>query len=331
MKKTLLCFFLLLPILVYSQEELRYADKVRINEAIKISGFVSDNIWKDWSQTPFVILLVTDSTEYLINHPYPSSDFSQSYFDSYLNTNVYSRKRVYPTGFLATFPAVNGVSCVVVGTAENTKKDNIDWVITLLHEHFHQYQNNYPGYLEGVDNLDLKNGDESGMWMLNYNFPYEDTQIISAFEDMKFKLNTAFLKNDEKNFRGKVKQYLKSKNKFKKLLSEKDFRYFDFQLWQEGLARYTEYKVLSYLENNGYKFSDEFTSISDSLNLKKHYQQTMLNLVKEFEDVELNNYKRVSFYSFGAIEGLVLDTYNKKWRNKYFKNMFSTTKLFNKK
>jgi len=337
MKKIYFCIPLILLVFVfissksYSQTELRYNDKVRINEALKISEFVSDNIWKDWSKTPFIILLIGDSTEYLINHPNPSPDFSESYSDNFLNAKVYSRKRVFQKGFLATFPAVNGASCVVAGIPENTGKDNLDWVITLLHEHFHQYQNNYPGYFEGVDKLDLKNGDESGMWMLNYEFPYENKEVIAAFNDMKSKLNKAFLNNRLKKFTSSVSAYLKAKNKFKNLLSEKDFRYFDFQLWQEGIARYTEYKTLSYLVKNKYKFTDEFISITDKLNAGEQYKKIIVNLIKEFEGTQLENNKRVSFYSFGAMEGFVLDTYNKEWRNNYFKNMFSTTKLFKKK
>lgn len=36
--------------------------------------------------------------------------------------------------------------------------------------------------------------------------------------------------------------------RFKKLLSEKDYAYFSFQNWQEGIADYTEMKLMELLQ-----------------------------------------------------------------------------------
>jgi len=116
--------------------EMRYEDKIRIREAISIANEFGDKIWKGINDVPFVLILITDSVEFLINHPYPSDDFMLSGKDSILKTSIYYRPKQFDKQFLATFPAVNGVNCIVVGTPENTGKSSTDWTITLLHEHF---------------------------------------------------------------------------------------------------------------------------------------------------------------------------------------------------
>jgi len=343
MKKFLLFVVLLCPLISFSQTglhakfpsefqaQLHREDKIRIAEAIKISQFVSDNIWRDWSKTEFALLLVTDSLEYLINHPNPSADFSNSYYDSYLNTKVYIRKKVFQSNFLATFPAVNGVSTIVVGTAGNTKRNSMYWMVTLLHEHFHQYQTNHKDYYSSVDKLDLKDGDETGMWMLNYKFPYEDSTVNNAFEELKTKLVTAYESIGKKSFKKNVAQYIKSKEAFKKIVTEKDSKYFEFQLWQEGLARYTEYEILSYLNKKGYELSEDFKSLSDYESLNDNYQKRLKRLSEEIEKVNLKDNQRNCFYPIGAMEGIILNKYKSGWRKKYFKNLFNTTNLFIKK
>ncbi|MBS1493290.1 MAG: hypothetical protein JST55_07260 [Bacteroidetes bacterium] len=335
MKKIILLVLFLCPFVSFSQSvsqsELRREDKIRIGEAMKISEFVSDNIWKGWSKNDFVILFVTDSLEYLINHPNPSEDFTQSYFDTYLNTKVFIRKKVFQNNFLATFPAVKGVSTIVVGTPENTKKSSINWVITLLHEHFHQYQYSYKKYQDALNKLDLKDGDESGMWILNYKFPYEDSVVNSSFNNLKSKLISAYQSINTKSFRKKTAGYLKEKQRFKKIVSEKDSKYFEFQLWQEGIARYTEYEVLNYLLKNDYQFSQDFKSLSDYETLYDNYQKRLKRLDEEIDKITLKENQRNCVYSFGAIEGLILNKYKPAWRKNYFKNIFSTTNIFIKK
>mgnify|MGYP001810241125 CR=1 FL=1 len=130
----------------YSPPLMRYQDKIRIREAILISNQFEEQIWKNLGQLPFVILLVSDNTEFLVNHPYPSSDFQLSENDTILKTKIYFRSRRFSDKLLATFPAVNGVPCIVIGVPEKTNKSSSEWTITLLHEHFHQYQFSSKGY-----------------------------------------------------------------------------------------------------------------------------------------------------------------------------------------
>jgi len=76
------------------------------------------------------------------------------------------------------------ISTIVVGQAENTSaKTSSSWVITVLHEHFHQLQDSQPNFYSDVNALNLARGDQTGMWMLNYAFPYERTEVQEAVCD----------------------------------------------------------------------------------------------------------------------------------------------------
>src|SRR5438128_10277898 len=106
---------LLLPVLLLVQTapaqdspRLSETDRVRLAEAFRLGAALGDKIWKQWSQAPFAVLLVTPEQEFLVRHPKPSSDFALIGYDPNLKSNVYVRKRVFQTHLLATFPAVGG-------------------------------------------------------------------------------------------------------------------------------------------------------------------------------------------------------------------------------
>ncbi len=300
--------------------EMRYADKVRIKEALRISAAYSDQLFKGFNKVPFAIILVTDSTEFLINHPNPSPDFILLGQDEMLQTAIYYRKTQFNKHFLATFPAVNGLSCIVVGTPENTRKNSTEWVITLLHEHFHQYQNAYPDYFKSVNALDLSNGDQTGMWMLNYSFPYDSFPIIRQYEKFTRALYKTIAGISSKAYKSNLIEYLTERKKLKTLLPEAAYRYFSFQIWQEGLARYTEYKFLEALAI--YQPTVEMQALPDFISFpalkSKMYQAETENLLTK----NLAETKRVCFYSIGFAEGLLLDKLKKNWRKKYLTDKF---------
>src|SRR5262245_42436526 len=156
-------------------------DRIRIAEAFRLSGRIGDAIWPGWSRVPFALVLVTPETEFFIRHPSPPADARPIGKDALLDATVYARPRTFPTNLLATFP-IDGVSTVVVGQPGNTATSSpADWVVTLLHEHFHQLQESLPGFHEKVASLGLSRGDTTGMWMLNFPFPYESPGVAGAY------------------------------------------------------------------------------------------------------------------------------------------------------
>jgi len=331
-EKTMRIFFTFLlsvgPVLLQAQErpDLRHADKIRIREAIRISASYGDTLFERFHAVPFALLLVTDSLEFLINHPSPAADFTFLGKDAILETEVYYRKTQFPPHLLATFPAVNGHNTIVVGTPENTGKHSAAWILTLLHEHFHQYQQASPGYYASVEGLGLSGGDQTGMWMLNYPFPYEHAAVRRQYASYSKALHRVLTRPGRPVSGSLLKKYRREREKLQKLLGPADYRYLSFQIWQEGLARYTEYKFLELLE--GYRPTQELRALPDFIpfpEYKKSFYEEELRLLR---DVRLAEARRVSFYTLGFAEGLLLDRLNKDWRRQYRTEKFYIEKYF---
>jgi hypothetical protein len=333
MKNMIISLFMLLVANYFckgqSVPKMNNEDKIRIREAIKLSNQVGHKVWKGIAKVPFVILLITDSVEFLIHHPYPSAEFALSENDTLLNTKILFRKRQFPTGMLATFPAVNGVSCIVVGTAALTGKSTTDWIVTLFHEHFHQYQFTYPDYFASVDKLELSGGDQTGMWQLNYAFPYSDAAIVKQYNSYRDALSTAVSNISNTGFKKTFKKYLKERAKLQQTLSPADYRYFSFQIWQEGIARYTEYKFLKELE--GYYPTAEVTKLKDFVPFKEYKEDFYHLQLKKLSDLKLDDDKRLCFYAVGFAEGLLLENRSSQWKEKYLIDKFYIEDYFNKK
>jgi hypothetical protein len=313
---------MLLPVLVTAEcqslPQMRKEDKIRIREAINISNRFGDVIWPGINDVPFVVLLVTDSVEFLINHPYSSDDFKISEEDDILKTKILYRKRQYPRTFLATFPAVNGVNCMVVGTPENTGKNSTDWIITLLHEHFHQFQYTQKDHYASVAGLDLANGDETGMWQLNYPLPYDSLPVSSQYSKYTTALSNTVSGINNKDFRKLLTQYSDERKKLIGLFKPSDYKYFSFQLWQEGIARYTEYKFLEVLND----YTPSIEGLPDFIPFNKFREQFLKLHLGSVTALKFETEKRVCFYDIGLAEGMLLDNLNPQWRSQYFTNRF---------
>jgi hypothetical protein len=302
-------------------------DRVRLAEAFRIGDTVGNRIWAGWDKAPFAVLLVTPEHEFLIRHSKPSADFVLINYDALLKSNVYYRERTQPTNRLATFPLVGGIPTIVIGQAENTdKKTSTPWVVTVLHEHFHQLQYSQPRYYEDVNALGLSRGDQTGMWMLNYPFPYDWMEMHEHFSLLGRLLADALRARTEPDFSDWVEAYLKQRHELEQTLSPDDYRYFSFQLWQEGIARYTEYRIAK--AATGYRPSKRFRALKDYQPFAKVAEQLDDRILDELVTAPLADYKRVLFYAIGAGEGLLLDRANPRWRQRYFVNKFYLDKYF---
>ena len=331
-KLTLIVFLLLSAPVVVAQDEPRLCDidRVRLAEAFRIGQILGNQIWAGWNKAPFAVLLVTPENEFLIRHPKPSADFTLIKYDPLLRSNVYYRKRTQPQNLLATFPIVGGIPTIVIGQAENTaKKTSTPWVVTMLHEHFHQSQYSRPGYYTAVDALALSRGDQSGMWMLNYPFPYDWPEMKEHFLLLSKLLTDALQARGKQDVTTKVSAYLDQRRELEKTLSPDDYRYFSLQMWQEGIARYTEYRVAQ-LAAARYKPSKAFRTLKDYQPFAEVAEQVRIGILNELSNGQLEEYKRVKFYALGAGEGLLLDRVNPRWRQRYFVDKFYLDKYFDR-
>jgi hypothetical protein len=299
-------------------------DRIRIAEAFRLADQIGDRVWSRWSKVPFAVLLVTPEHEFLIRHPKPSADFIRLGYDTVLKSDVYYRTRKWPTSFLATFPAVTGsmISTVVVGQAENTlAKTSTPWVVTLLHEHFHQLQDSQPNFYTEVNALNLSHGDQTGMWMLNYAFPYERKDVQDQFAVTSQMLAAAIQSRNSSERMRRSHDYLEARKEFQQMLSADDFKYFAFQFWKEGIARYTEYAVAR-LAAARYRPTKEFRALPDYRSFADVAKSTNDLIFRQLSTQRLGESKREVVYSFGAAEGLLLDQLNPRWRSRYFVEKF---------
>ena len=329
MKITLaLSFVLLIAVTSVATQEkpkLRDVDRIRLAEAFRLKDKLGDDLWTGWSKTPFAVLLVTQDKEFLIRHPRPSEDFTSLGHDALLKSDVYVRDRKFQTNLLATFPAVGGISTIVIGQAENTdSKTSTPWVITLLHEHFHQLQDSQPNFYKETESLNLSGGDQTGMWMLNYPFPYATSEVSQQFSVLARLLVEAM---EAKTPGPKLASYLEARDALKKMLRADEYKYFSFQLWKEGISRYTEDRVSHWAASN-YQPSPEFRNLKDFMTFAAAADQVRQGIVRELSTLKLENYKRIAFYPLGAGEGLLLDKANPEWRSRYFAEKFDNRKYF---
>jgi hypothetical protein len=197
----------------------------------------------------------------------------------------------------------------------------------MLHEHFHQLQNSQPSYYTDVNALNLSRGDETGMWMLNYAFPYSAPEVQEQFALLGRSLAEALRAKKRREFSAKVAAYLEARRKFKALLNADDYRYFSFQVWQEGVARYTEYRIAE-LAAKRYKPSKEFRSLKDYKPFTLAADEIIKNILEELTTLRLEDDKRVAFYPLGAGEALLLDRLNPRWKQRYFTDKFYLDKYY---
>ncbi len=304
-------------------------DKVRIREAFRLAAATEDKIWPGWGKAPFALLLITNDYEYLLRHPHATNNFDTLGFDNELNSRVLVRKRLFPTNLLATFPAINGLPTIVVGQSSSTNvTSSTAWVLTILHEHFHQYQQSQSHYFAATEALGLSHGDATGMWMLNCPFPYDSSEVQQAYAALSRALLDAITCTpaDEPK---QLKFFFSTLERFRLLLTADDFKYFSFQCWQEGVARYTETKIAE-LASTTFTSAAEFRSLKDFRPFGDAADSLRAGILNQLANPSLKTARRVAFYALGAGEALLLDMVHPEWKQGYLKNMFHLEKNFSK-
>jgi len=322
-------FLLFQTIAAQEKPALQNVDRVRLAEAFRLADSLSEKVWKDWTKAPFAVLLVTPEYEFLMRHPSPSADFLPLGYDSRLKADVSYRKRVFSPSFLATFPAIKGsmVPTIVVGRAEQTSaKTSTPWVVVLLHEHFHQLQYSQPTYYSDVEALNLSHGDKSGMWMLNFAFPYDKQEVQDSFHVLSGLLTKA-VQSSPTQFEQSVNAYLRARSEFKQILTAEEARYIEVQFWQEGVARYTEYQIAK-LASKKFKPSKQYAALPDYTSFSQAADELYERNFKQLKNQKLEMSRRDVVYPFGAAEALLLDRVNPKWKSRYFVDKFDLTKFF---
>lgn len=305
-------------------------DRIRIAEAYRLAESLQDELWPRWSTAPFGILFVTDDSEFLIRHPKPNDEFSTIGYDKMLKSEIFVRPRKFQKNFLATFPAFGSTPVVVVGKAENTSdKTSTRWLFVVMHEHFHQLQYSRPDYFSDVNGLGLHGGDMSGMWQINYPFPYRDSSVAKRFRRLTDLLLNAYEARTKGQRAQSLKAYLAEREAFASSLATSDAKYASFQLWQEGISRYTQYRMAE-LAGRKYKPTKAFRSLPDFVPFDLEAKRLLAAMLQELRNLDLAGWERTVFYPFGAVEGLLLDRVEPGWRKRYFYEKFTLDSSFDR-
>jgi hypothetical protein len=108
-------------------------------------------------------------------------------------------------------------------------------------------------------------------------------------------------------------------------VSSDDFRYFDFQLWQEGVARYVEYATLQQAASR--RAGAAFRSLPDYEPYASALQRRQQALRQELDSLVLGENRRVAFYPIGAAIALLLDRVRPDWKREYARRPFQLAGL----
>ncbi|MDX1508732.1 MAG: hypothetical protein R3358_10670, partial [Woeseiaceae bacterium] len=231
--------------------------------------------------------------------------------DPILGCTSSSRPASYPAGMFASFPAVDGIPTIVAGGPAATGKSPTEWILLVLHEHFHQLQYSQPGYYSGTLALGLDGGDETGLWMLNYPFPYANAAVASRIKAMANALITALEARNTDAFHDAAIDYWAAREAARESVSAADWRYLELQFWQEGVARWTEAAIA--------RLSAKFADAAVAADAK---------LMRELQALDAAEYGRSIVYPLGAGEAALLEAAGTDWRSRYWSEPFSLGQHF---
>jgi len=299
------------------------ADRVRIAEAHHLAAAVADSVWPTWSAAPFAMLLITPNTEFLVEAPAQGSGWSAVPFDTLFGALIHSRARRFSPQMQATFPLVNGINTIVIGqpalTADRTSSR---WVLTVMHEHFHQWVYSQPWYYPKVASLGLDHGDKTGMWMLDYPFPYDSADVRHRFTQMARALRQALIAPDGAPRAQAIADYRDAREAFRATVPAEALKYFDFEIWQEGVARYTEVAVAKAAIRLNYQPTAAFSALPDVTSYAQVAFQILAGINRDLDSLDLARDRRTVVYSVGAAEAMLLDITKPAWRAQYLTQPF---------
>ena len=312
------------PVQAQADIELSRADRTRIEEASRLVRALPERLWPGWGGTPFDLLLVTESAELFVGSRAPGASFSRRPADPTLGPELWIRPLSLPPNILATFP-VGGAPTIVVGTAERTGKSSTAWVLTLMHEHFHQWQYSLPDYYAAVSRLGLARGDTTGGWMLDYPFPYDSAPVQQAMGEVARALGRA-LALPLAARSGAIADVVARRDTLRARLGPSDERYFEFQLWQEGVARFIELAAARAAAGTG-EPPAAFRTLPDHEPYRRAADSALSGLRRSLDRLDLGSQRRVAFYAIGAAMALLLDEAGTDWKDAYLRRPFRLSDL----
>lgn len=276
-------------------------------ETFELTHTYGDRFWPGYGSNRFGILLVESNRETLICDSRLPEGFERVDDEPLLSCKQSTGPSSWrQSNLLAAMPVFGPPSVIVMGTPETTGRTLNEWKMTILHEHFHQWQADQPHYYKRVEALNLSGGDQTGMWMLNYPFPYAKAPVVRLHRQASFALRKAIGAKSASDLKAATQNYLQARRAFRASVSEKDWRYLEFQLWQEGVARWTEFSIAARSRN---------------AEMRKSAQTQRRKTLDALAQPDLKTEGRVAFYAYGAGEAMLLERIAPNWRKCYLQDM----------
>lgn len=277
--------------------------RVALKDTIALAAKDGEALWSGYSKVPFGFLLIQEQGETLLCDPRLPDGFVRGADEPLLRCKqAFGPSTWRRPSLLAAMPVFGPPSLIVMGTPDATKRSLGEWKTTILHEHFHQWQSNQPGYYDRVAALNLSDGDQTGMWMLNYAFPYNDNRVGIAYARAADTLRRAIVARNGREFQEAFQHYRAARQDLQLTVTERDWRYFEFQLWQEGVARWTEFTL---------------GALSPQSDVRAAASATREKTLGALSKPNIKADGRLAVYDFGAGEAMLLERVNPNWRQCY--------------
>jgi hypothetical protein len=288
-----------------------YSVRTMIRDARQIVERSGDEVWPGFSGVPMPVQLVEAKREVLFCAP-AAPGFIPISGDRVTGCGLQVRRRELPVDISAA-NYLGEFLVIQLGLPSALEASRPEWIVTLLHEAFHQFQASLVGYQDAVDTVAKTLGQSGSDWMLNYHFPYADPGVAAAFNDMN-RCALAYLSNRSTDETGKlVADYVRARRKARAIVGEKDWRYFEFQVGQEGVARWSELKLAGIAGRRDERIAitaqDRWAGLATSL--------------RAMNDQGLGIWKRSTFYVLGAVEADMLEQVAPGWKRRYARAPFS--------
>jgi len=262
-----------------------------------------ERLWPGYGAAPFGMLLVRDNRELLLCHPSVPAGFSPAGMDAATGCHGFTRPRSsLASNLRAAMPIFGPPSTIVIGTPEATGLSPARWRATIWHEHFHQWQSALPDFYPRVEALGLAGDDRTGMWMLNFPFPYQRADIVQAHGHAARALAAALAARGGGSLVPLARRYVALRRALAQAAGDRNWTYFDFQLWQEGVARWTEIAIA--------RAASDQAGRDDAA---AREQEILTGLAAP----DLAREGRLAAYALGAGEAMLMEACNFEWRIRY--------------
>lgn len=262
-----------------------------------------ERLWPGYGAAPFGMLLVRENRELLLCHPSVPAGFSPAGMDETTGCHGFTRPRSsLAPNLLAAMPIFGPPSTIVIGTPEATGLSPVRWRATIWHEHFHQFQAALPNYYQRVEALGLAGDDRTGMWMLNFPFPYQRPDVVQAHGHASRALAAALAARGGGSLAPLARRYVALRRALAQAAGERNWTYFDFQLWQEGVARWTEIAIV--------RGAADQPGRDDAA---AREQEILTGLAAP----DLARDGRLAAYALGAGEAMLMEACSFDWRIRY--------------